>query len=259
MKFSIPEYVQTVLDRFHNEGYEASIVGGCVRDFLMGKEPHDYDVCTSASPEEIQKCFRDFTTIDTGIRFGTVIILSSGRPVEATTYRKDGEYRDSRHPESVDFTPELREDLARRDFTMNAIAYSDETGFVDFFHGREAIENRKIIAVGDPGKRFKEDALRMMRALRFASVLDFEIEDETDRAARLQINDVKEISKERIQSELSRLLKGRNCDKVISSYGKELSSVIEGFCPKKINHLPEDLGVRLSEVFPDNTAEYLKK
>lgn len=259
MKFSIPEYVQNILNRLHSAGYEAYIVGGCVRDFLMGRKPHDFDVCTSATPQQIKDCFSDHRTIDTGIDFGTVIVLESHYPVEITTYRTDGQYRDSRHPESVNFTSDLKEDLARRDFTMNAIAYSENEGLVDFYDGVEAINKRKIKAVGNGEERFREDALRIMRGLRFSAVLNFSIEEETARAMKIHMESISDVSGERIQAELSKMIMGENADMVIKEYGEGLTKAIYGFRPEKICNLPLVPFVRLAELFPENTEECLKK
>ena len=203
MKLSIPFYVRTVLARLAAGGHEAYAVGGCVRDALDGRVPHDWDVCTSALPEETKACFPGFRVVETGIRHGTVTVLPEEEPVEITTYRVDGAYSDGRHPDAVSFTRSLREDLARRDFTINAMAYRPaevsaepapgETGadavdtdgeLVDPFGGREDLRRRLIRCVGDPNARFSEDALRILRALRFSAVLRCRIEPDTADAAR---------------------------------------------------------------------------
>ena len=259
MQIYIPENIRTVLDILHNNGYEAYIVGGCVRDAVMGKEPDDYDICTSAYPEQIKECFAGFTTIDTGIRFGTVVVVSSGENVEVTTYRIDGKYSDGRHPESVTFTPSLREDLARRDFTVNALAYSEEEGVMDFFSGEKAIEEQIIEAVGEAEKRFEEDSLRIMRALRFASVLGFAIEKSTDEAIRRLFYTLKKVSMERIQTELVKLIMGKDADRILMSYSSELKETIEGIKPCTVNSMPENKAYRLGVIFPENTDKYLKK
>lgn len=215
MIVSIPKRVQKLLDMLENAGFEAYIVGGCVRDSLMGFQPHDFDVTTSAFPEETKRVFARMKVIETGIKHGTVTVLSEGCPVEITTYRVDGEYLDSRRPESVSFTRSLKEDIARRDFTMNGIAYSPKRGFFDNYGGAEDISRGLIRCIGDPEKRFREDALRILRGLRFAASLGFEIEENTAQAM-LDCRDLlKNISAERIFTELSGLLTGRNSDRNI--------------------------------------------
>lgn len=259
MKIQIPNYVQKILGGLTNAGFEAYVVGGCIRDVLMGKIPNDWDVCTSASPIEICKCFEEFKTIDIGKDYGTIIVISESKPVEVTTYRIDGKYRDSRHPESVTFTSNLKEDLARRDFTMNAIAYSPDIGLQDYFEGKKAIEEKKIIAVGNPEKRFEEDALRMMRGMRFSSVLNFEIEKNTENALIKKADIIKTISPERIQSELNKLIMGNNVDRILQRYKVLLEDNIEGLKAAPISHLPNSISCRLAAIFPKDTKTYLKK
>ena len=175
----LPPGVARALTMLENAGYEAFIVGGCVRDALMGIAPKDYDITTSALPSQTKTVFREYHVIETGIQHGTVTVMMDGIPLEITTYRTEGTYSDNRHPDSVSFTTSLREDVARRDFTMNAIAYSPARGLIDHFGGAEDIRRGIIRCVGDPATRFREDALRMMRGIRFASVLGFRIEEET--------------------------------------------------------------------------------
>ena len=172
-KMHLPKNVQYIISRLNECGFRADVVGGCVRDFLLGKAPVDYDVTTNAEPEEMKRVFRKEKTIETGIKHGTLTVLISGEPYEITTYRIDGEYSDNRRPDSVSFSRELTEDLARRDFTVNAICYNEKDGYTDKFSGIDDIKKRIIRAVGDPRKRFSEDALRIMRAVRFSSVLGF--------------------------------------------------------------------------------------
>lgn len=205
----VPSNIAEILNRLESAGYEAWIVGGCVRDSLMGIAPHDFDVTTSALPEETERVFAGMRVIETGIKHGTVTVVSGGEPVEITTYRVDGEYRDSRRPDSVTFTRSLREDVARRDFTMNGIAYSPKRGMFDEFGGAGDIHNGIIRCIGDPEKRFHEDALRILRGLRFSAALGFWIEDGTA-AAMLDCRELlNNISAERIFAELSKLLTGR--------------------------------------------------
>ena len=170
---------QLIIEKLNSCGFKAYIVGGCVRDYLMGLTPSDIDITTNAKPEETKEVFSDFRVIETGIKHGTVSVLVNGRQFEVTTFRIDSEYSDNRHPDSVSFTSNIEEDLARRDFTMNAIAYNEQEGFIDPFGGMEDIKNRIIRCVGKPDKRFNEDALRILRALRFSSVTGFDIEENT--------------------------------------------------------------------------------
>ncbi|MBR2381593.1 MAG: CCA tRNA nucleotidyltransferase [Clostridia bacterium] len=204
-----PTYVKNCIELLARSGYSAYAVGGAVRDSLLGKEPSDWDVTTSATPDEILSVFADFRTIPTGIKHGTVTVLLEGNgarhPVEITTFRIDGEYRDSRHPESVSFSKRLQEDLSRRDFTVNAMAYNENEGIVDAFGGQRDLENKIIRAVGNPETRFREDALRILRAFRFSSQLEFEIEENTLLAARKCASLLKNIARERIFAELKRL------------------------------------------------------
>ncbi|MBO4950064.1 MAG: CCA tRNA nucleotidyltransferase [Clostridia bacterium] len=215
---NFPEYVAFTLDRLEEKGYSAYLVGGCVRDYIMGIEPHDFDVTTSASPEEIEECFSDVKTLDIGKKHGTISIVFDKEVVEVTTYRIDGEYKDSRHPESVTFTDRIEDDLARRDFTMNAIAYSPKRGFVDPFDGRGDIENNRIVCVGNPRVRFEEDALRILRALRFSSRLGFFVEENTKRAILEKKNLLLNIAFERVNSEFVGILDGNFSAGIIAEY-----------------------------------------
>ena len=225
---TVPPQVSAVLDRLNDGGFEAYLVGGCVRDALMGREPHDFDVTTSALPKETSKVFRKMPVIKTGIKHGTVMVLSQKMPVEVTTFRADGEYLDNRRPESVTFVPDLESDLGRRDFTVNAMAWSRERGVVDLFGGREDLKNGIIRCVGDPEKRFNEDGLRIMRALRFASRLGFEIEPATAAAIHAQSYLLKNISAERLFIELKGLLMGDGVERVLN----EFSDVLFRFLPE---------------------------
>jgi len=189
-----------IIDKLNRASFEAYLVGGCVRDMLMEKEPKDWDITTSATPEEVKALFDK--TFDTGIEHGTVTVVLGGENYEVTTYRIDGDYKDFRRPDGVEFTQNLREDLLRRDFTMNAIAYHPKEKFVDYFGGMGDIENRIIKGVGDPAKRFNEDALRMLRAVRFACQLGFSIEEDTFGALRENSGLIAHVSMERIRDEL---------------------------------------------------------
>lgn len=236
--------VKFIISRLEASGFRADVVGGPVRDFLRGRAPSDYDITTNALPSEIKSAFSDMRTVDTGIKHGTVTLLLGGVGYEITTYRIDGEYRDSRHPESVSFTSDIEADLARRDFTMNAIAYSHSFGITDPFFGREDIKNKIIRAVGDPNKRFSEDALRILRALRFASCLGFSIEEKTKEAVFSKSHLLKNISAERIYSEWIKLLSGERAYEVVSEYRQ----VISVFIPELSEIcMPTVLGFSLAE------------
>ena len=212
VKIELPASAAKVIAEIEKAGFEAYVVGGCVRDSILGKKPDDWDITTSAKPQDIKKIFR--STVDTGIKHGTVTVLmrENGKlnGYEVTTYRIDGDYADGRHPKEVMFTPELSEDLKRRDFTINAMAYHPERGLVDLFSGREDLEKKIIRCVGDPNERFSEDALRMMRAIRFAAVLGGTVEEKTFEAVRAHAADLSKISAERIRTEAEKLLVSDN-------------------------------------------------
>ena len=200
--FSIPAHAQIVVDRLERYGYEAYVVGGCVRDSLLGRTPKDWDVCTNALPDEVLRVFRRFHVIKTGLKHGTVTVMVNHEPVEVTTYRIDGEYTDNRHPDAVQFVSEIEADLARRDFTINAMAYSPTRGLVDAFGGQEDLAAKQIRCVGEPDERFNEDGLRLMRALRFAARYNFDIERETAYSIHRNRHLLENVSAERIFSEL---------------------------------------------------------
>ena len=206
MEIHIPTGARKIIARLEQHGYEAYIVGGCVRDSLMGKRPSDWDICTSARAEEMMALFEDKRVIPTGIQHGTLTILAEDGAYEVTTFRIDGEYLDHRHPKSVAFTRELAEDLSRRDFTINAMAWHPERELIDLFGGVEDLRDRLVRAVGDPVQRFNEDGLRMLRMVRFATVLDFDYDPATYDAVRKQGHLLQYISKERIQVELNKIL-----------------------------------------------------
>lgn len=210
MPFSIaeklPQYVKSVMDALSQKGFRGYLVGGSLRDLLRGELPHDFDLTTNATLDEMQQVFKGFRVIPTGLSHGTLTVLSDGQPIEVTTHRCDGAYLDARHPESVSFTRKLAEDLSRRDFTINAMAWNGEVGLVDLFHGRDDLAAGLIRAVGDPATRFGEDALRILRAFRFSAQLDFEIDAATLAAAREMRAGLAKISAERVFAELSRLL-----------------------------------------------------
>lgn len=214
IRIKLPEDVGFIIGKLGEAGHEAFAVGGCVRDSILGRIPGDWDITTDAKPEEVKRVFKK--TVDTGIEHGTVTVILKNRETggltgyEVTTYRVDGAYKDGRHPESVTFTPSLKEDLKRRDFTVNAMAYNDETGLVDEFGGIEDLKARIIKCVGDANERFDEDALRILRAVRFAARLGFTIEAGTEEAIKTHAENLKHVSKERIQAELTKLLCSKN-------------------------------------------------
>ena len=224
MKISIPKNVKMILDTMHEAGYEAYIVGGCVRDVLLGRVPGDWDITTNALPQQTKKLFK--RTVDTGIEHGTVTVMVGKEGYEITTYRIDGKYEDSRHPSEVTFTRDLTEDMRRRDFTINAMAYNEEEGLIDRFEGVKDLENKIIRCVGSPMERFSEDALRIMRAVRFAAQLDYEIEDETKEAIKELAPNLKNISAERIQTELVKLLLSDHPEKLKLAYELGITKVV---------------------------------
>lgn len=216
------------LELLDSHGYEAFLIGGSVRDYIMGLPIGDIDITTNATPAEVRRIFSDFRVIETGIKHGTVTVLVENEPIEITTYRSEGAYSDNRHPDSVTFSKSLSDDVVRRDFTVNAIAYDFKSGFCDITGGIEDIKNKKIRAIGDAGTRFREDALRILRALRFSSVLGFEIEESTKKAIHDCRELLKNISAERIRDEFCKLICGKNACNVL----EEFSDVITVFIPE---------------------------
>lgn len=224
MQINMPEKVKRIIDTLETAGYEAYVVGGCVRDSILGRIPDDWDITTSAVPAEVKSLFP--ITIDTGIQHGTVSILIGKETFEVTTYRVDGKYEDGRHPKEVTFTPSLEEDLKRRDFTINAMAYNERAGLVDLFDGMGDINRKVIRAVGDPDKRFEEDALRVMRAIRFSAQLGYTIEDKTAEAMKSHAKNLTKISAERIRVELVKLLDSDNPDFLRGAYELGLTKIV---------------------------------
>ena len=263
----LPEQVKFIISELNKNGYEGYIVGGCVRDYLMAIPPHDYDITTSALPEEVKAIFPH--TVDTGIEHGTVTVIIDKIGYELTTYRIDGEYKDNRHPEQVIFTDKLAGDLSRRDFTVNAIAYNDQRGYVDMFGGMEDIKKAIIKGVGEPSKRFQEDALRMMRALRFSAQLDFSIEENTMLALKENAHLIKNISIERIREEFFKLIISDHNERLELLYESgmlpyflpELEQIIEdkSISYSTINTLSKDICVRLAYVFHTLDSDNVKK
>ncbi len=199
-------------------GYEGYTVGGCVRDSLLGRTPNDWDITTNATPEEMKSCFKGFRVIETGIRHGTLTVIVDGMQLEITTYRNDGEYLDNRHPVQVTFSEKIEDDLSRRDFTVNAMAYHPKKGFVDLFAGREDLQSKTIRAVGDAKTRFHEDGLRILRAIRFASVLDFDIAQDTAKAVHECKNLLAGIAAERVREEFCKLICGPGAVRILRDY-----------------------------------------
>lgn len=222
MNISIPQNAERIIKTLNNNGYEAYVVGGCVRDSLLGREPEDWDITTSARPEDVKRLFQK--TIDTGILHGTVTVRMFGCSYEVTTYRIDGEYEDNRHPKSVEFTANLTEDLKRRDFTINAMAYSPDKGLIDIFNGVDDLNKRVIKCVGNAKERFDEDALRTLRAVRFSGQLNFIIDDDTLDAIKLDSRNIANVSAERIRVEMTKLLISQCPDRLITAYETGLTA-----------------------------------
>lgn len=231
MTMDMPKNVDTAINLLQSAGFEAYAVGGCVRDSLLGKTLNDWDITTSAKPEDMKSVFADFHCIDTGIKHGTVTVVIDGEPLEITTFRLDGEYEDNRHPKSVTFTSDLGADLGRRDFTVNAMAYSKMTGTVDLFGGQNDLKNGIIRCVGDPDRRFNEDALRILRALRFASALDFEIEEKTAQSLLKNRALPGNISEERIAKELLKLVCGKGAKRILTDFAPVLFEILPELQP----------------------------
>ena len=253
-----PQYIETALDILEKNGFEGYVVGGAVRDFVMGNTPHDYDITTSALPEETKECFKDFKTIDTGIKHGTVAVLIDGNLIEITTYRIDGDYKDGRHPESVSFSRSLDEDLKRRDFTVNAMAFGKNNGLYDIFGGREDVLNKVIRCVGEPDTRFNEDALRMLRALRFSSVLGFEIHKDTKESIKKNIGLLKSVSEERIFEELKKLIVGSNSENVFREFNEELKFITKSDCAENFRRVSFYSSLALIYETPESALSALK-
>ena len=206
---------ETAVKMLKDCGFEAFLIGGSVRDYIMKMPIGDIDISTSATPTEVQKVFKDFRVIETGIKHGTVTVLIDNEPLEITTYRSESTYSDNRHPDSVSFSKKLSDDVIRRDFTMNGIAYDFDNEFCDLVGGLQDIKNRTIRCIGNAETRFNEDALRILRAMRFSAVLGFEIETETKKAIHKCKDLLKNISAERIREEFTKLICGKNAYSVL--------------------------------------------
>lgn len=268
---ALPVSVREILSRLHQSGYRAYAVGGCVRDALLGRRPNDWDVTTSAVPSETAACFSDCRLIETGIRHGTLTVLFDGDPFEITTFRTDGEYKDNRHPSEVRFAPRVEDDLSRRDFTVNAMAYNEEEGLIDLFGGREDLDRGIIRCVGDADARFREDGLRILRAIRFASVLDFSIDPATADAVHRDKFLLSNIASERIREEFCKLLRGRGAVRILREYADVCAEFLPEIVPtfgfpqntkyhchdvwehtlRAIEPSRDDLSVRLALLFHD--------
>jgi tRNA nucleotidyltransferase (CCA-adding enzyme) len=225
-QFFLPEEINICISLLNCHGYKAYVVGGAVRDHLMNRAINDYDVCTDALPNEVANVFSAYRVIETGLKHGTVTVIIGASTIEITTFRTDGSYSDGRHPDSVDFTRDIIKDLSRRDFTVNAIAYSPDEGYVDPFGGICDINSKIIRCVGDPTKRFSEDALRILRALRFSSTLNFKIDLETEKAIFLLKENLSLVSRERVREELKKLICGDGMAKVTTHYRNVIALII---------------------------------
>ncbi len=261
MKIEIPSYVRDVMNVLDTAGYRAYVVGGSLRDMLRGVTPHDYDMTTNATPDEMLTVFSDYRVIPTGLAHGTVTVMSEGHPIEITTHRVDGSYTDARHPQTVSFTRALQEDLSRRDFTVNAMAWHPETGVVDLFSGKEDLAAGVIRAVGDPETRFREDALRILRAFRFSAQLDFKIEEATLAGAKLARAGLAKISVERIFAEVSSMLESENADaglRALLAAGCAeyvFFDTVSALSPVSVNALAPDAALRMAALLPTLTRE----
>ena len=226
--YHLPADIAAVLQRLEAAGYASYVVGGAVRDWLAGSQPHDYDLCTAALPQQVEQLFADQHVVETGLQHGTVSIILHGKPVEVTTFRTEGNYSDGRRPDAVTFVPEIERDLARRDFTINAMAYSPQSGLVDLFHGREDLQNGVIRCVGNATARLEEDALRVLRALRLSATLGFSIAPETAAAIHRHAGGLAHVSAGRICAELRRLVTGPGAGRVLLQY----QDVVAQFLPE---------------------------
>ena len=233
MDFPLSAQAGQAIARLEERGYETCVVGGCVRDALLGHIPHDWDIGTSALPEETMRCFAGCTVIETGVRHGTVTVVLDGEPLEITTYRVETGYTDGRHPDRVEFVRRLADDLSRRDFTINAMAYHPARGLTDLFGGREDLAAGIIRCVGTPSRRLREDALRILRGLRFAACCGFSVEPDTARAMRQEQGRLREIAAERVKGELDRLVTGRDAARVLREFAEVVGTVLPEIVPMR--------------------------
>ena len=230
-RITIPAYVREIIDRLNSRGFSAYAVGGAVRDCALGLFPDDWDVASSALPEEIESTFSDFRVIETGIKHGTVSVVTGGNAVEITTFRKESGYSDNRHPDAVEFVGDIAEDLRRRDFTVNSLAYNEKDGLIDLYGGLSDIKNKIVRAVGNPEERFSEDSLRILRAVRFSSKLGFSIEKQTLDAAEKLKSRLKNVSAERIFSELVKTLCGKDVFNALMNYREIIAEIVPEIRP----------------------------
>lgn len=281
MKIEIDKKAQKVISMLESKGYNAYVVGGCLRDILLGRKSQDIDITTDALPNEIIDVFKDsYKVIETGVKYGTVTVIIKGYPIEITTFRSEQDYIDGRRPQNISYEKDIKADLSRRDFTVNAIAYNDKDGLIDLFGGKRDLEDKIIRCVGNPRERFKEDKLRMLRAVRFATTLDFKIEDETFKAIKEYSQDINEISIERINAELSKMLLVQRSSQAIillkkTGLLKNILPVIDdmyGFSQQNPYHekdlffhtmdvldsVRDDLILRLAALFHDSGKLYTK-
>lgn len=247
MIIECPAYINTAIKLLENSGFKAFAVGGCVRDSIMGRVPNDWDMTTSASPEETMKVFESFRVIPTGLKHGTITVIIDGNPIEITTMRIDGEYHDNRRPDTVQFTSDIVKDLSRRDFTVNAMAYNNTDGLVDPFGGKDDIDTGIIRCVGNPDKRFNEDALRIMRAIRFASVLGFVIDSSTSESIFNNLSLIHNVANERIRVELLKLLQGRNVENILTEYKEVIFAIIPEL--RKLDRLEQNNKFHIYDVW----------
>lgn len=272
VKIEMPAAAKLIISELEKNGFEAYIVGGCVRDYILGRTPNDWDICTSAKPNDVINIFsQDYHVIETGLKHGTVTVAINKIPYEVTTFRIDGEYTDSRHPDSIEFTGDITKDLARRDFTINAMAYNDKIGIVDVFGGMADCENKIIRCVGNAKKRFEEDALRILRAVRFASQLGFGIEQDTQKEIHALKQSLVHISAERINAEFCKIITGKCACTILNEYKSVFAEIIPDIQPmfrfeqhnfhhiydvwghtlKALEQAPPDLTIRLAVFFHD--------
>lgn len=230
-RITMPAYVREIIDRLNSRGFSAYAVGGAVRDCALGLSPDDWDVASSALPEEIESTFSDFRVIETGIKHGTVSVIADGNAVEITTFRKESGYSDNRHPDAVEFVGDIAEDLRRRDFTVNSLAYNEKDGLIDLYGGLSDIKNKIVRAVGNPEERFSEDSLRILRAVRFSSKLGFSIEKQTLAAAEKLKSRLKNVSAERIFSELVKTLCGNDVFNALMNYREIIAEIVPEIRP----------------------------
>ncbi len=251
MELQVPVAVQTLLSVLRQAGFEAYAVGGCVRDSLLQKQPHDWDLTTSALPEQMKTVFADYPLFDIGAQHGTIGVRIDHQTIEVTTFRIDGSYEDNRHPSQVRFTGKLAEDLSRRDFTVNAMAYSKETGLVDLFDGQTDLAAKQIRCVGNPDRRFQEDALRLLRAVRFASTLSFQVEPDTAAAIERNQTLLCHISAERITAELHSFLIGPGAGSLLQQFAGLFTVALPGIIiteelGRTVDRAPEQFPLRLA-------------